>query len=114
MDAPSVRYELINTVSKSDYLAGRTFDYTAHHSHRGLEKRSASEFTMIDGEIFQCDQLTYDTVGQLLEQQMSLVLTLQHGLTPDALKKLVSVDCADSGASFNTNCLSDKVIYRHD
>lgn len=114
MDAPSVRYELINTVSKSDYLAGSTFDYIARYSHRGLEKRNASEYTMIDGEILQCDQSTCDTVGQLLEQQMSIVLTLQHGPTPQALKTLVSVDCADSGDSFTTNCLSEKEVYRHD
>ncbi len=114
IDAPSVRYKLIKEVTKSDFLAGKTFDYIAHHAHKGLERKTLSEYSMIDGELFQCEQSACDSIDQLLEQQMSIILTLQHGPTPDALKTLVSVECADSGVSFTTNCLSGKEVYRHD
>jgi len=104
-DASSLRYELIEVVSQSDYQAGETFNFTATSGSESVRFVEPGVYRLAGLKELTCEPVACDSIDSAIEQEQTMLLNFQYGEQPGEPLQLLALLCAESPAAFNDACL---------
>ncbi len=104
-DVSNQRYSLLEVVSETAHESSETFTYTSRHSHDRIVEIAPRQFSLLGNKIFTCSEYNCNTVRSAIEQNHSVVLTLQHNTNPAEPLVLQEVLCSDAPQSFSASCV---------